>query len=78
MWTTILKVVPWEFVFGILVKIILHFVDKNEKNEEAKKAFLRFLDEIKHDAPVKLNRNYRDQIKALKEEIKQEQNGPQH
>lgn len=69
----ILKAVPWKFIFGLFVKVVLHFISKNEDKIEAKKAFLKFVDELKHDAPVKLNRSYHDQIRALKDELKLEE-----
>ena len=73
MWGTISKAIPWEFIFGLFSKAVLYFIGKNEDKKEAKKAFLIFLEEVKLDAPVKLNKSYRDQIAVIKEELRKEE-----
>lgn len=73
MWNIISKALPWETIFGLVVKLILYMVDKRTQNIEAKEAFLKFIDEIQKDVSVNLNQSYKYQLSVLKERIRQEQ-----
>lgn len=65
MWSIILKAIPWQTLFALIVKLILVIVDKGKETEEAKKAFLLFLDAIDDKVTVKLNDEYERQKKEV-------------
>lgn len=85
----ILKAVPWQAVFALIMKLILYFVSKSAETEEAKKALLLFMDAIDDKVTIKLNDEYErqkkevsrimrdqaDQISQLREELRKHKEG---
>ena len=73
MWSTILAAIPWSSVFSLAITAILKIIEKKEEYKGLKKDLYRFLDKVDTKVPVKIHDSYRRQLKALREEFRQEE-----
>lgn len=75
MWASILGIITTVLpsLLPLLIKAILAILDKSEKNKELKEEFLKFINSVEKDIPVKLNSKYNAQLERLREKLRQEQ-----
>lgn len=71
--TLILSAVPWQAIFGILLKLVFAIFDKNEKYKESKKLMLRLINEVDRQVPIRVRNKYKKDIEILMAELKQEE-----
>lgn len=67
-----LKLFPWKFFFSLIIRVILYYIEK-DNNKDARNALLLFVDGVDDKAPIKLNKKYREKIRILKEQLREEE-----
>lgn len=69
----ILKAVPWQAIFGIVIKLIFAIWDKNKKYEASKKMMLMLINEVDRQTPIKIRGKYQKDIDDITKEIMKEE-----
>ncbi|GAG11538.1 unnamed protein product, partial [marine sediment metagenome] len=69
----ILKAVPWQAIFGIVIKLVFAIWDKNKKYEASKKMMLMLINEVDRQTPIKIRTKYQKDIDDITREIMKEE-----
>jgi uncharacterized membrane protein YgaE (UPF0421/DUF939 family) len=56
-----------------IIKIVGYLIDKKKNSDDLKVEFLKFVASIEKDMPIKLRKDYLDQIAQVKEQLQLEE-----
>ena len=74
--STILSALPLSSIFALIIKVVLHFLDKAEADKEMKRDFLKFVQAFDdhRKIPVELNKKWKRMVDEQKKQVEAELN----
>ena len=69
--STILSAIPLSSIFALIIKAVLHFLDKAEADKEMKRDFLKFVQAFDEHRkiPVELNKKWKLMVEEQKKQV---------
>jgi len=71
MWASIISLIT--LLLPTILKIAGYIIDKKSNSDQLKEEFLKFINAIEKDVPLKLRKDYEDQIASIREKLRIEE-----